>query len=85
MTAITANGTSTWVISARLTIATSTMTRANITIQESRMPQASAVASCGFSRASFENESVTAVDETSPPVKPVRAAPRVGPSQRVST
>src|SRR5690349_7214787 len=76
MTAITANGTSTWVISARLTIATSTMTRANITIQESRMPQASAVASCGFSRASFENESVTAVDETSPPVKPVRASPR---------
>ena len=49
------------------------------------MPQASAVASCGFSRASFENESVTAVDETSPRVKPVRAAPRVGPSQRVST
>ena len=37
------------------------------------------------SRLRFANDSVTAVDETSPPVRPVTAVPRLGPSMRVAT
>ncbi len=71
--------------SARFTTATSTMTRTNMTAQASRMPQVSAAAFCGLSRPSLANDKVTAVDDTRPPVNPVSAVPRAGPSMRVST
>ena len=56
-----------------------------MTAQASRMPQASAAAAAGSSRLRRANESVTAVEETSPPVMPVSAVPRPAPSQRVAT
>jgi hypothetical protein len=45
-----------------------------MTAQASRIPQASAFAICGWSRASRENDKVTAVDDTRPPVNGQRHA-----------
>src|SRR3974377_2304841 len=50
----------------RLRAATKTRMRANMTAQASRMPQASAFASCGFSWARLAKDNVTAVDEARP-------------------
>jgi hypothetical protein len=70
-----------------LTIATVSTTRANIIIHASRMPAASAslagaVRSVRLWRAKLR---LTAVDDTSPPVRPVMAVPRALPSQRTAT
>ena len=80
------NGTAIAPTSDALTTRTSTTTRTNITAHESRIPQASASPSpaAPASRLRRANESVTAVDETNPPVTPVSAAPRPVPSQRVA-
>ncbi len=72
---------------ARFTTSTSTTTRAKLTVQASRMPLTMAelaAAYCG-SWLCRENDRVTAVDETRPPVNPVSGMPRCVPSIRVST
>lgn len=56
-----------------------------MTAHDSKMPQASAGVFSGVSRASLANDKVTAVDDTRPPVTPVSAVPRAGPSTRVKT
>ena len=68
-----------------MTASTMTSTRANITAQASRMPQARAAAAAGSFRLRRAKESVTAVEETSPPEIPVSAVPRPEPSHRVAT
>jgi hypothetical protein len=69
------------------TTSTSITIRPNITPPATRMPQASAAAAPAraSSRLRRAKASVTAVEETSPPLSPVRAAPRLWPSQRVAT
>ncbi len=66
------------------TIATRTTIRTAITSQAIRIPSEKVEASCGSSRLCFAKVSVTAVEETTPPNRPVTAVPRSGPSQRTA-
>ncbi len=82
-----AKGSATGQSMSRFSTAAKTTTRTHITTQASRMPLARAYETPrpDSSRLRFANDSVTAVDDTRPPVKPVSAAPRSVPSQRVAT
>ena len=86
-TAMAASGAASAGSRSRFTTSTMTMTRTNITVHASRMPLASAGAADAYagSRLCFENASVTAVEDTRPPVSPVSGMPRCVPSSRVAT
>src|SRR5262249_12498614 len=77
-----ANGTNTRATSARFTTSTSTITRPNMMHQASSKPhpRVQAVAVRLSSRLWRANESVTAVDETRPPVTPGKTIPLPAPN-----
>jgi hypothetical protein len=54
-----------------------------MTVEASMTASAAASAIAGSSFARPAIESVTAVEETSPPTRPVTASPRRGPSSRI--